>query len=229
MVLSSPAGAVIVLHGFAGVPGMMTPMTRALRARGYRVFSPWYDSWSLPFAAIVDRLAGPVAAFARETPPDEPLHFVGHSMGGLVARALIAHARPERLGRVVMLGTPSHGSELADLLHRWRATRPVLGRAAPTLVTARDPGRDPALAAALGPLDYPLGIIAGDRALLPAVSNRILPPPHDGKVSVAATHVAGEADHLILPLGHMMLAWHRAAHAQTATFLATGAFDHRAA
>lgn len=219
------SAAVVVLHGFAGVPGMMTPLSRALRKRGLRVFEPWYDSWSLPLAAIVDRLAGPVAAFARELSPDAPLHFAGHSMGGLVARALIARARPARLGRVVMLGTPSHGSELADLLHRWPMTRPVLGRAAPALLTAGDP----AVAAALGAVDYPLGIVAGNRSLLPAVSNRILPAPHDGKVSVASTHVAGEADHIVLPLGHMMLAWHRAAHAQTAAFLTTGAFDHNTA
>ncbi len=215
-------GAVVVLHGFVGVPAMVAPVSRALRARGFRTLTPYYDSWSLPLGEIAGRLARRIEAFASAGPPDEPLHFVGHSMGGLVTRALIARDRPPRLGRVVMLGTPNQGSELADLLNRWSATRLLLGRAAPALITTRSA----ALAAMLGSVDYPLGVIAGTRPMLPAVSDRILPAPHDGKVSVAATHVAGETDHLILPLGHMMLAWRRAACTQVVTFLKTGAFDH---
>lgn len=213
-------GSVVLLHGFAGLPGVMQPFAFALRKQGYRTLAPWYDSWRLPLRTIVDRLAPRVAAFASAQPADEPVHFVCHSMGGLVARALIARQRPAQLGRVVMLGTPSRGSELADLLDRWPATRTVLGRAAPALVTARDPE----LEAVLGRVDYPLGIVAGDRPMMRGLSDRILPAPHDGKVSVASTHVAGESDHIVLPLSHMMLAYHPAAQAQTAAFLENGAF-----
>lgn len=215
-------GAVVLLHGFAGLPGVMQPFAIALRKQGYRTIAPWYDSWRLPLRSIVDRLAPKVAAFASAQPSDAPVHFVGHSMGGLVARALIARQRPLHLGRVVMLGTPNLGSELADLLARWPATRSVLGQAAPALVTLRDSDFD----AGMGKVDYPLGIVAGDRPMMRGFSDRILPTPHDGKVSVASTHVAGEADHLVLPLSHMMLAYHPAAHAQTAAFLGTGAFQH---
>ena len=37
-------------------------------------------------------------------------------MGGLVIRALLNRYRPDNLGRVVQIGTPNHGSEVADFL-----------------------------------------------------------------------------------------------------------------
>jgi hypothetical protein len=73
-------------------------------------------------------------------------------------------------------------------------------------------------------VDYPLGVIAGSRALL-HVPVRLLAPPHDGKVSVASTALPGMADHLVLPLTHWMLPIHPRVHAQVAHFIAEGAFQ----
>lgn len=153
----------------------------------------------MPLDAIADRLAPQIADFGQRH--GGPLHFVGHSMGGLVIRCLIARHRPARLGRVVMLGTRNGGSEVADLLYRHAVVRPVLGKAAAALVTRRDA----AITDLLPPVDYPLGIIAGSRPLFAGPLNRSVPLPHDGKVSVAATYVEGETDHLTLPVSHTAL------------------------
>jgi pimeloyl-ACP methyl ester carboxylesterase len=151
---------------------------------------------------------------------DAPLHIVAHSMGGLVARALIHRQRPRRLGRVVMLGTPNGGSEIADFLDQHDLLRPILGQAAGALVTRRPAAVD----SLFGPVDYPVGIIAGNRPILPIVPARLLPRPNDGKVSVASTCLPEAADHIILPLAHGMLPYHASAHHQIRHFLAHGRF-----
>ena len=156
-------------------------------------------------------------AFARQHAG--PLHIVTHSLGGLVARALIAAHRPPGLGRVVMLAPPHGGSGLADALARLRLDRVVMGGAAAQLVTRRGTAE----AALLGPVDYPLGIIAGNRPTVP-VPRTLLSPPHDGKVSVEATRLPGMADHIVLPLAHPLMPLHPAAIRQVLAFLDTGAF-----
>lgn len=209
---------VLLLHGFAGVAIMNRPLAHALRHAGYRPVEVGYDSWGTSLDRICERLEPLLARLDRaET---ERLHIVAHSMGGLVARALIRRCRPARLGRVVMLGTPNGGSEIADFLQRSPYFRPILGRAAPALVTHRPA----AIEALLGPVDYDLGIIAGSRPFMPIAATRLLPTPCDGKVSVASTRLAGAADHIVLPLSHSMLPYHRAAHRQIRYFIEHGRF-----
>lgn len=216
----SPADAptVLLLHGFAGFGFINRPLARMLRQAGYRPVVVGYDSWGLSLSQICERLRPTLARI--EQAGEAPLHIVAHSMGGLVARALIQCQRPQRLGHVVMLGTPNGGSEIADFLDRRALLRPVLGRAAPALVTARPAEID----RMLGAVDYPVGIIAGSRALLPAGTARLLPVPNDGKVSVAATRLAGAQDHIVLPLPHSLLPYHPSAHRQIRHFLENGAF-----
>jgi hypothetical protein len=211
---------VLVLHGFAGFRGMNRPLARMLARSGYRACEVGYDSWGLNLEEVCDRL-GTQLNDLDETSTG-PLHIVAHSMGGLVARALINSRRPRNLGHVVMLGTPNGGSEIADFLNGMALLRPILGRAAPALVTQR-----PAeIEAMLGRIDYPVGIIAGSRPIMPIAAARLVPEPSDGKVSVASTRLPEAADHIILPLSHSMLPYHASAHCQIVHFLSHGRFEH---
>ena len=211
---------VVLLHGFAGAAILNRPLTRMLRRAGYHAVELGYDSWGTSLEHIRDRLAPRLAQLDGRGA--DALHLVAHSMGGLVARALIHAERPRTLGRVVMLGTPNGGSEIADFLAGHALLRPILGRAGPALVTRRDTATD----ALLGQVDYPVGIIAGDRPIMRVAASRLVPGPSDGKVSVAATRLAEAADHVILPLPHSMLPYHASAHRQICHFLAHGRFEH---
>lgn len=209
----------MLLHGFAGLPIMSLPQSRMLRRAGFETRELGYDSWGKSLEEVRDRLMPHVARIAANA--RGPIHFVGHSMGGLVIRALLNCWRPLELGHVVMLGTPNAGSEVADFVETWRALRPILGKAAPALVTRRS-GQVNEL---LGTIDYSLGIVAGDwRAPLPALS-RLIPGANDGKVSVASTRLPQAADHIILPIEHALLLYHPQAHREVRHFLIKGRFS----
>jgi pimeloyl-ACP methyl ester carboxylesterase len=190
-----------------------------LQAAGWATLAPSYG-FGVDLPTILRRLADPVAAFAAA---HGRLDIVTHSMGGLVARALIAARRPANLGRVVMCAPPNRGSELADLLVSLNLADTLLGPAHAHLVTRRRPADEALLGPRDTPVDYELGIIAGNRSLTP-VPARILPPPHDGKVSVKATHLAGMADHIILPVPHSLMTAHPASTGQALHFLQEGRF-----
>jgi hypothetical protein len=140
-------------------------------------------------------------------------------MGGLLARLYIAKYRPARLARVVMLGTPNGGSEVADLLMGLALYRAILGPAGLQLSTVPD-----AALAGLPLPDYEVGIIAGCRTLAPLTSLLVLPRPNDGKVSVASSRLANMADHVTVKATHPGLTRHPAAIAQTIAFLSAGRF-----
>ncbi|MDC1479534.1 hypothetical protein N8214_08955 [Pseudomonadales bacterium] len=78
----------------------------------------------------------------------------------------------------------------------------------------------------LGPVTFPVGIIAGDRSINPLLSRR-LPKPNDGKVSVTSTMVEGMADFIQLPLNHTFIMRNEEVIRQSTTFVETGRFRHR--
>lgn len=205
-------GSVVVLHGLGRGAGASWPLVRHLKRHGYHTLAPGYPSRNLPLPAIVDRLRAQVATL------DGPVHFVTHSYGGIVAHRLISTARPAGLGRVVMLAPPHGGSEWADLLVRVRLHRLVTREASGELTTGRS---------APPPADYPLGIIAGTRALDPVFPRLFVPRPNDGKVSLASTWLAGMSDHIELPVSHTLMVWNHQVIDQVTAFLSRGSF-HRA-
>lgn len=119
-----------------------------------------------------------------------------------------------------MLGTPNGGSEIADRLHGWPPYRLVFGPAGQQLVTAQGE----AMRDAFGAADYDLGILAGDRPLVPFAAALLLPGPNDGKVTVASTRLAGMADHRVIHTSHTRLASHPEAARATLSFLRSGSF-----
>jgi hypothetical protein len=141
-------------------------------------------------------------------------------MGGLVARACVALARPAHLGRMVTLGTPHGGSELAGLLVRNALFAAFYGPAFAQLSVSASP----ALNETLGPVDFPLGCIAGRRALNLVAQRFILPRPNDGAVSVAAAQAPGMADRRVVDCDHTFLPRHAPAMALCRAFLTHGRF-----
>ena len=208
---------VVLLHGISRTALSFRKMQLALERAGFATFNLDYESRRKPLEGLAEDIHPAIQRFADRT--EGSLHFVCHSMGGLLARVYIARHRPERLGRVVMLGTPNSGSEIADRLKHFGAYRAFFGPAGQQLGTKRDD----AINALFPPLDYPVGIIAGNRSIDP-LAGKMLPKPHDGRVSVKNTAIDGMADHIVVDASHPWLVRNSVAVAQTIAFLQDGMF-----
>jgi pimeloyl-ACP methyl ester carboxylesterase len=208
---------VVLLHGISRTALSFRKMQVALERAGFATLNLDYASRRKPLEALAEDIHPAIQRFADRI--DGSVHFVCHSMGGLLARVYMARHRPKHLCRVVMLGTPNSGSEIADRLKNFGAYRAFFGPAGQQLGTKRDD----AIKALFPPLDYPVGIVAGNRSIDP-LAGTMLPKPHDGRVSVKNTVIDGMADHIVVDTSHPWLVRNSVAVAQTIAFLQDGTF-----
>lgn len=218
--MSTSRQHVIVLHGIFRSSRHMRPVEKLLREHEYEVHNLDYPSTRYAFAELVRQLEAQIAALPLG---GQTVHYVGYSMGGLLVRALLARHKPEKLGCVVQLAPPNHGSEIADLLRNFWPYRALYGLAGQELGVGL-----PALQPCFAPIDYPLGIIAGNLSLDPFCAC-FLPGEHDGKVSVESTRLQGMRDHIVVRACHTFFPSSRLVHRQLLHFLAHGVFAHDAA
>jgi pimeloyl-ACP methyl ester carboxylesterase len=208
---------VVLLHGISRTARSFRKMQTALESTGFATLNLDYASRRKALEALAEDIHPAIQRFADGL--DGSVHFICHSMGGLLARVYIARYRPKRLGRVVMLGTPNSGSEIADRLKDFGIYRAFFGPAGQQLGTQRDA----AVEALFAPVDYPVGIIAGDRSIYP-ITSAFLPKPHDGRVSVENTRLDRMVDHVVVHTSHPWLVRSGEAIAQTIAFLREGRF-----
>jgi pimeloyl-ACP methyl ester carboxylesterase len=196
----------------------MDRMGEALSAAGYRVCNIDYPSRKHPVAELAARHVAP--EIGKCIARGEPVHFVTHSLGGIIVRQLAATGAVQRFGRVVMLGPPNQGSEVVDTLGNWGLFGIINGPAGRELGTS--PG---ALPQKLGPATFELGIIAGNRSINPILST-IIPGDDDGKVAIERARLEGMRDFIVVPASHPFLMKNDEVISQTIHFLACGAFEH---
>ena len=208
---------VVLLHGLGRSHLSMTLMQFALERSGYAVWNRGYPSTS----KTVEELApviGEAVAECRKSPPQR-IHFVTHSMGGILVRAYFRDHEVEEAGRVVMLAPPNHGSEIVDAhRERWWFRR-MTGPAGQQLGTAAD-----SLPNQLPPLKLEVGVIAGKSSSDPWFGD-LYAGDHDGKVSVASARLPEMKDMLIVESGHTFMMNSPAVIRQVKAFLKDGAFE----
>lgn len=214
---AAPTETVVLLHGVAMPAFVMHRIARTLRAEGYRVINLSYPSRTMPIEEIARAfLPAQLRAHGVESAPR--LHFVAHSMGGLVVRLYLRDHRPANLGRVVLIAPPNHGSVAADGAVQQSALRWLLGINLTRLGTG-----DAGIARTLGPADCEVGIIAGNTALNP-LFRRQLRGPHDGAVTVESAKLEGMRDFIVLPHSHTLILWRADTIAHVLAFLRHGHF-----
>jgi pimeloyl-ACP methyl ester carboxylesterase len=207
--------AVILLHGLARNASSMNKLESALIEQGYKVVNVDYPSTKHDIESLAELSIGNAI---DEVGPHSKIHFVTHSMGGILVRQFLRRHKMPSLGRVVMMGPPNSGSEIVDLLQNLPGFKAVNGPAGLQLSAKKN-----ALPNQLGPADFELGIIAGSRSVNLVLST-MLPMPNDGKVSVESSKLAGMTDHITLPVTHTFMMRNPAVIKQVIVFLQCGKF-----
>ncbi len=209
---------VVLLHGLARSAASMNPVARRLADEGYEVVNQRYPSRRHPIDELAARYV-PVGIAACRSANASRIHFVTHSLGGILVRKHLSTTKVEGLGRTVMLAPPNRGSEVVDNWKRVPGYRLLNGPAGYQLGTDEH-----SIPLQLGPVEYPVGIIAGTRSVNLLLS-RSLPNPDDGKVSVERTKVEGMTDHIEVPHSHPFIMRSRLVLDQTVHFLKHGEFS----
>jgi len=210
---------VILLHGLARTTSSMSDLENAFRQRGYRVANIAYPSRDEPVQSLAPK-AIEAGLEACDAGPREKVHFVTHSLGGILVRYYLSENEIADLGHTVMLAPPNGGSEIVDNIADLPGFEYFNGPAGMQL------GANPqSIPSRLGPVNYSVGIIAGTWSMNPILS-QYLPDPDDGKVSVASTKVEGMADFIALPASHTFIMSNEKAIRQALAFIGTGAFIH---
>jgi hypothetical protein len=214
---------VIVLHGLGEGRRSMRPLVEFLRRNlDATVLSFGYASTS---AGLEDH-GRSLATVISHLPADAPISFVGHSLGNLVVRRWMGLAAADdlpRVGRMVMLGPPNHGSELARRVATIDLLASLSHGAARELVL--DWNR---VSQHLAVPSCPFGIVAGGKGDDRGYS-RLLSGDDDAVVRVDETRLDGADDFLLLPVHHAAMMQHPSVQRATASFLETGRFDAAAA
>lgn len=208
---------VILLHGLCRSASSMNKMEKGLEAAGFITVNKGYPSRKesiskLSESTIGDALKDPRLAGCRK------IHFVTHSMGGIMVRVYFKRHPDKNVGRVVMLGPPNQGSEVVDRIGHWWVFKKLNGPAGGQLGTAKD-----SVPNQLGKVPFELGVIAGNKSIN-WINSLMIKGDDDGKVSLDSARVDGMKEMVVVPFTHPFIMKRKRVIALTIHFLKFGTF-----
>ncbi|HTF98629.1 MAG TPA: alpha/beta hydrolase [Cellvibrio sp.] len=216
---TSTKDCVILLHGLARTSKSMEPLAEALRTEHYYVINVDYPSRQFPIAQLAHQAIPPALDKCRQHGLSS-IHFITHSLGGIVLRQYLSNNTIPELKRVVMFAPPNKGSQVVDKLKKVPGFMLMNGPAGQELGTDQH-----SIPNQLGPVNFDVGIIAGTRSINWMLS-LYLPNPDDGKVSVENTKIDGMRDFIALPVSHPFIMKNKATIRQSLHYLRQGQFIH---
>ncbi|MGI9235705.1 MAG: esterase/lipase family protein [Woeseiaceae bacterium] len=196
----------------------MNPMQRALIEEGFETANIGYPSRDHSIEELAATTIPEGLDACRAKDGIERIHFVTHSLGGILLRQYLSEKEIAGLGRVVMLGPPNQGSSAVDELRDWPGFDWINGPAGLQLGKGEE-----SVPLRLGPATFELGVIAGNRTIDPITSS-VLDNPDDGRVSVADTRLDGMADFVEVEHSHAFMMRMSEPIALTIRFLKNGSF-----
>jgi triacylglycerol lipase len=204
---------VVLLHGLWRGWRAMQPMERALGNEGFSTLNLPYPSSRLPIATLVNRIRTQI----DQSVGKHPLHFVTHSLGGIILRKLLVDGVPWEMGRIVMLAPPNRGSEIVD----WAKSHPLVHRALGPAGRELSSDGIPASLAPEIPADIQAAVIMGNRSSVPLFRN-LLKSENDGIVSAADGRIEGLRGFSTVHADHTFIQMHPDAIRLSLHFLKTG-------
>ena len=213
---------VVLLHGMWRTAMAMKPLQWHLEGLGYAVVNDSYPSLSHSIPDLAEMAVGSGIEQCRQR-GFHKIHFVTHSLGGILLRQYARGGDIAGLERAVMLGPPNQGSQVAD----YYSSIEWLDAVRPPVMDDLRSGED-SFMGGLGPVNFDLGVIAGTTNRRPAVPGFPSAVAGDGTVSVAETVVPGMLDFLTMPVTHTFMIWNSEVMDQVVYFLQNGRFRREA-
>ncbi|MEW6519516.1 MAG: alpha/beta fold hydrolase [Thermodesulfobacteriota bacterium] len=205
---------IVLVHGFFRTRRDMAFLAGYCEKNGYAAFRP-----TLPaFFSSLEQCTAELAEKLQQLPRDfQRIHFVGHSMGGLIIRQYLAGHEVAGLGRCVLIGTPNSGTHLAEIAEKHFGLALKIFKPIQSFL----PGR-----LHIGPpRNQPppeIGVIAGNRSTV--LLGRFFTTASDGRVAVEAVSLAGQKAFVVLPYNHLQIHHREQVAALVLQFIRTGAF-----
>ncbi len=217
LVAQTKRECVIVLHGMGRTKNSMKQIEKSLVKDGYTVWNESYPSTSENIEKLSIEHIEKGLAFCNEIKA-ETIHFVTHSLGGIMVRYYLQDHKIENLGKIVMLSPPNNGSEVADFLKNVYVYKLVMGPAGQQLGTDQN-----SLPGSMKTIDARVGIITGNKTLDPWFSP-LIPGEDDGKVSVESAKLKEMSDFLVVGSSHAFIMRNTSVIDQIKYFLKHGKF-----
>lgn len=217
----TPAGAtdntscVILVHGLGRTKLSMLNVEFHLKNEGYKVINIQYPSTEYKIQTLAEEYLKPEVDKCGDR---DRIHFVTHSLGGIITRYYLQKYNTENLGRVVMLSPPNQGTEIADTVADFRLVEWTHGPVIEQLQTEAD------FIEKLEPVDYEVGIITGNKSYN-FLNSLLIPGEDDGKVGIDNAKVTNMEDFLVVPRTHTFIMNSEYVLKQIDAFLSRGTFD----
>ncbi len=206
---------VVLLHGLFKNSKQMYKLEKYLKKQGYQTLNISYPSTKKTIQENANHVWSKIQTEAES---GNKVHFIGFSMGGLVTRALLSKQKPKNMGRVVLIATPNKGSEVADFFADIWLYKKLTGPAGQELTTNQKTN-------IFKPVDYELGVIAGDFSF-DIFSSLLIDGKDDGKVSIENAKVDGMKDYIITSTSHIVGPKNKTNILQAIYFLQHGKFSN---
>ncbi|WP_371254189.1 lipase family alpha/beta hydrolase [Orientia tsutsugamushi] len=188
----------VLLHGLSKTSNSLRGMEKFAYKQGFKVLNIDYPSTKFPIEHLVDIIHNKITLSLQQQKYTS-ISFVGVSMGGLVIRAYLHKYKIPNLGKVVLIGTPNKGSEVADYLKNNKLYKKFTGPAGQQLITNQKEFNN-----IFGDIYYECGVISGNLPLDPCcifMKGKL----SDGKVTIESTKIEGMQDHIVLKIPHWYL------------------------
>lgn len=210
---------VVLAHGLGRSDWAMWQFAQKLENANYKVCRLDYATIGKSVEAVITETDSQINACIKHAPK---VHFVGHSLGGLVIRAYLQNNQQKllgsKVGEIVLIGTPNKGSELADHLRESWLMK-LAGGVSQTLVTGSS-----SFGNRIKESYFNLGVIAGTKSS--SLTDKHFKGENDGLVSVESTKLKSMSDFITLEVGHSQMRYSQAVAEQTIHFLQKGVFKH---
>ncbi len=189
---------VIVIHGMGRTKKSMNRIEKSLVKNNYTVWNESYPSRSESIEKLAVEHIEKGLAFCNKAKA-ETIHFVTHSLGGIMVRYYLQEHKIDNLGKIVMLSPPNKGSEVADFLKDVYMYKLTMGPAGQQLGTGPN-----SLPKTMRPIGANVGIITGNKTLDPWFSP-LIPGADDGKVSVESAKLDEMSDFMVVESTHAFI------------------------